>query len=96
MSRSMSVVIASGAGGGALFPCRHQGGVSRRLAYLLAAPLLPPLLLARIAARVVASRRRRGRLLAALPLLVPVAVVYVWGEWLGYLLGAGDALGQVE
>ena len=28
--------------------------------------------------------------------LVPVAIAYVWGEWLGYLVGPGDALERVE
>lgn len=69
---------------------------ARRLLYLLAAPLFPALLLARIAARAFRSGRRVPQFLRALPLLVPVAIAYVWGEWLGYLLGPGDALERVE
>jgi hypothetical protein len=75
---------------------RGSAGVGKRLAYLVLAPLFPFLLLARIAARVLASKGLFGRFLVALPLLVPVAVAYVWGEWLGYLLGPGDALERVE
>jgi hypothetical protein len=32
----------------------------------------------------------------ALPLLIPVVLAYVWGEWRGYLGGVGDALERVE
>jgi hypothetical protein len=39
---------------------------------------------------------RSGLYIRKLPLLVPVAVTYVWGEWLGYLLGPGDALEWIE
>jgi len=75
---------------------RAKASLAKRLVYLVAAPIFPFLLLARIAARVLASGRLLGRFLAALPLLVPVAIAYVWGEWLGYLAGPGDALERVE
>lgn len=75
---------------------RTQAGWARRLTYLVAAPLFPPLLLARIAHRVLKSGRRVAQFVFALPLLIPVAVAYVWGEWLGYLAGPGDALERVE
>lgn len=75
---------------------RRAVGLGHRLFYLVLAPLFPLLLLLRIGARVVASGRRVPQLLKALPLLVPVAAAYVWGEWLGYLLGPGDALERVE
>jgi glycosyltransferase involved in cell wall biosynthesis len=68
----------------------------KRLFYLAAAPAFPPLLLARTAQRVFSKGRRIGRFLQAIPLLIPVACVYVWGEWLGYLSGPGDALERVE
>lgn len=75
---------------------RESAGLPKRLVYLVAAPLFPLLLLARIAARAFQSGERVGKFLRALPLLVPVAVTYVWGEWLGYLLGPGNALERVE
>jgi len=75
---------------------RERVGLSRRLLYLGAAPLFPGLLLARIARCVARSEVPLRRYLLALPLLVPVAVAYVWGEWLGYLMGVGDALEKVE
>ncbi|NNE44268.1 MAG: hypothetical protein HKN12_08655, partial [Gemmatimonadetes bacterium] len=68
----------------------------KRLIYLVAAPIFPLLLLARIASRAFASGQRVGKFLTALPLLIPVACTYVWGEWLGYLLGPGTALERVE
>lgn len=75
---------------------RNKVGAARRLAYLIAAPAFPLLLLGRIAHRALQSGRYVAKFLAALPLLIPVAVAYVWGEWLGYLLGVGNALERVE
>jgi len=68
----------------------------RRLAYLVAAPLIPVLLLARMALRVWQKRCRVGKFVLSTPLLVPALVVFVAGEWLGILLGPGDALSRVE
>lgn len=75
---------------------RQKVSLAKRLVYLLAAPVFPLLLLGRIGHRVVRSGQRVGKFVQALPLLVPVTVAYVWGEWLGYLLGPGDALERVE
>jgi hypothetical protein len=75
---------------------RETSSLAKRAVYLVAAPLFPFLLLARIAQRVLQSDRSLSKFLTALPLLVPVAVAYVWGEWLGYLLGPGSALERVE
>jgi glycosyltransferase involved in cell wall biosynthesis len=75
---------------------RERISAAKRLLYLAAAPALPFIFLGRIAQRVFKSGRRIGRFLQAVPLLVPVMVVYVWGEWLGYLVGTGDALERVE
>ena len=49
-----------------------------------------------IARRVLEKGTRTGKFLQALPLLVPVVCAYTLGEWLGYLLGTGDALEEVE
>jgi glycosyltransferase involved in cell wall biosynthesis len=68
----------------------------RRLAYLVAAPLVPPLLLARMAQRVWRKRCHVGKFAMALPLFVPALTSLVAGEWIGYLLGPGDALAKVE
>jgi hypothetical protein len=75
---------------------RRRVGLARRMAYLVAAPAFPLLLVGRIAHRVCASGCRIGKFFLALPLLLPVAAAYVWGEWLGYLLGVGNALELVE
>jgi hypothetical protein len=75
---------------------REHVGAAKRLVYLTAAPALPLVFLGRIAQRVFKSGCRIGRFLQAVPLLVPVMVVYVWGEWLGYLAGTGNALEWVE
>jgi glycosyltransferase involved in cell wall biosynthesis len=75
---------------------RDHMSLSKRLVYLVAAPVLPLVFLSKIAQRVLASGCRVGRFVLAVPLLVPVMVVYVWGEWLGYLVGTGNALELVE
>lgn len=74
---------------------QSQSGV-RRAAYLVGAPLIPIVLLARIASRVVQKRCHIGKFVATLPLMIPALIVLVAGEWVGYLLGPGDALSEVE
>lgn len=75
---------------------RDRVSTGKRLFYLVFAPLFPILLLGRIAARVFKSPQYIGRFLLAVPLLIPVVVAYVFGEWRGYLSGVGDALERVE
>jgi glycosyl transferase family 2 len=75
---------------------RNTVGFAKRLVYLLAAPAFPFLLLTRMARRVFQSGQRVREFLVAVPLLTPVVIAYVWGEWLGYLCGVGDALERVE
>ena len=67
-----------------------------RLIYLVAAPVLPAVLLARIALRVFSKRCHIGKFILALPLTIIALVVLVAGEWIGCLLGPGDALSKVE
>jgi glycosyltransferase involved in cell wall biosynthesis len=69
---------------------------SRRLAYLVAAPLVPSILLARMAWHVWQKRCHVGKFVRSCPLLVPALTVFVAGEWVGYLAGPGDALSKVE
>jgi glycosyltransferase involved in cell wall biosynthesis len=69
---------------------------SRKLAYFVAAPVVPFLLLARMAQRVLRQRCRVEKFAQAVPLLIPVLFVYVAGEFVGYLAGPGDALLKVE
>ena len=68
----------------------------KRLGYLILAPVIPLLLLIRMASRVMKSRKYLNMFLLSLPLLVPVVIAYTWGEWTGYLVGKGDALQRVE
>jgi glycosyltransferase involved in cell wall biosynthesis len=68
----------------------------RRLIYVVAAPLVPAYLLWRIAATVLRKRCRVAQFVRSLPLLGPALVVLVAGEWVGYVLGPGDALSKVE
>jgi glycosyltransferase involved in cell wall biosynthesis len=74
----------------------QQRPVSWRLVYLLMGPLVPAMLLARMAQRVFSKRCRVGKFILALPLTVTALVVLVAGEWVGCLLGPGDALSKVE
>jgi glycosyltransferase involved in cell wall biosynthesis len=69
---------------------------SRRAVYLAAAPVIPAVLMARMASRVFAKRCRVDRFLAASPLIAIALLAYVAGEWVGYLTGPGDALLKVE
>lgn len=75
---------------------RQNVSTGFRLMYLLAAPLLVPMLWARTALRVYRKRHRVDKFIQVLPLLVPVTATYVAGEWVGYLLGPGDSLSKIE
>jgi glycosyltransferase involved in cell wall biosynthesis len=74
---------------------RNQG-MGKRLAYVVAAPLVPLLLLARIGRTVWAKRCHVGKFVAALPLLAIALLVLVAGEWVGCVFGPGNALEEVE
>lgn len=74
---------------------RNQGAL-KRCAYLVGGPLVPFFLLARMSLTVLRKRCRVGKFITALPLLGPALVVLVAGEWVGCLLGPGDALSRVE
>ena len=67
-----------------------------RLTYLAAGPVMPLILLARKTRTVFAKRCRVKQFVRALPLTLIALVVFVAGEWVGCLLGPGDALSRVE
>ena len=69
---------------------------TRRFAYIVLAPLVPFMMLARISSIVLRKGRRIPQFLATLPLLTVALVVMVAGEWLGCVAGPGDALAKVE
>jgi hypothetical protein len=67
----------------------------RRLAYGAAAFALPPLLMYRTVARVLAKRRYRVQLALSLPLLVVFIASWTAGEIVGYWMGPADSLSRV-
>lgn len=73
---------------------RASGG--KRIAYGLAAFLLPPLLLLRTLQRVIAKRVPRGLVLKSLPLIGIFVLAWGWGEVVGYWFGAGGSLARVR
>ena len=69
---------------------------SRRAFFTLGAPLLPPLLLARIARRVLRKGRHRRELLMSLPYISMFTLSWSFGELIGYMRGPGNSLAQIE
>jgi hypothetical protein len=69
---------------------------TKRLAHLVLGPIFPLFLFARVTKRVLERKHYLGRYLPTLPLLVPAWFCYAFGEWLGYLVGYGKALEEVE
>jgi hypothetical protein len=69
--------------------------LSKRLAYGAAAFALPPLLMYRTVARVLAKRRYRMQLLLSIPLLVLFIASWTAGEIVGYWFGPADSLSRV-
>jgi hypothetical protein len=68
----------------------------KRVLYVLAAPLLIPVLYARVAANVLRAGRHRGKLVLATPLLLSYTAVTAVGEAIGYALGGGRSLLRVR
>jgi glycosyltransferase involved in cell wall biosynthesis len=78
------------------FSGARQMPLAKKFAYFVASPVVPILLLGRMAARVFGLGCHPGKFVQSLPLLVPALYVYVAGEFMGYLAGPGDALSKVE
>ena len=70
--------------------------VPKRLLHALFSPLLPFLMIRRIAKQVFQKRRYRKEFLLSLPLLAVFLVSYAFGEFTGYLFGPGKSLLKVE
>jgi hypothetical protein len=68
----------------------------RRPLYVVTAPLLIPLLYARVAANVLRAGRHRRDLVLATPLLLVYTAVTAAGEALGYAAGGGRSLLKVR
>jgi GT2 family glycosyltransferase len=69
---------------------------AKKLVYICLSPLLPVLLAVRMAQRVVKQNCHVAKFIQILTLLVPVLLVYVTGEVVGYVAGQGDSLLRVE
>jgi hypothetical protein len=69
--------------------------ISKRFAYGVAAFALPPLLMYRTVARVLAKGRYRMQLLLSIPLLLLFIASWTAGEIVGYWFGPGDSLSRV-
>lgn len=73
---------------GRMFACnrnRFGGSVGRRALYACLAPLLPPVILWRMARRAFRSGPAARMYLLSLAPLVAMVAAWTWGEWLGYL-----------
>ncbi|MGI9036145.1 MAG: glycosyltransferase [Pyrinomonadaceae bacterium] len=64
---------------------------SKKLLFILAAPLLPILLCARVMGRIIAKGQHFKELLTALPQLVILISIWSFGEFCGYLSGEGKS-----
>jgi GT2 family glycosyltransferase len=62
-----------------------------RFTRTLAAPMLPALILLRIATSVFKKKRYRGRFLSSLPHLLLLMIAYTAGEVAGYVAGSGTS-----
>lgn len=69
--------------------------LGKRISYGAAAFALPPLLMYRTVARVLAKRRYRAQLALSIPLLVLFIASWTAGEIIGYWTGPADSLGRV-
>ena len=69
---------------------------AKRALYVLGAPLIPPLMYARIAKNVLARRRHRRELALATPLILLYMTVWAGGEAIGYTFGGGRSLLRVR
>lgn len=68
-----------------------DAGVLARLVRIVSAPLIPLILLARIAGRVMRTKRYRGRFLRAFPILGMFVIAWSAGETAGYLTRSGNS-----
>ena len=75
---------------------RNKISFVKRIIYILLAPVLPFFILARITQRVFNSKQLIRKYIPTIPLLIPTLVAYTFGEWIGYLVGMGNALELVE
>jgi len=70
--------------------------VPKLLLHALFSPLLPFLMIQRIAKQVVQKKRYRKEFLLSLPVMAVLSVGHALGEFAGYLFGPGNSLNKVE
>jgi hypothetical protein len=70
--------------------------LSQRALGLARSFVLPPVLFARIVARVLRSHRHRRELLTSLPLVALFVCVWAAGEGVGYAAGSGQSLAKIR
>lgn len=68
----------------------------RRALGVMKSAVLPPILLARIVRRVLATHRHRYELLTSAPLIAIFVCAWALGEAVGYAAGPGDSLARVR
>ncbi len=69
---------------------------SKRVFFVICAPLLPGVLISRIARRIFQKKRHRKEFFLSLPLLSLFMLSWSFGEFCGYLLGPGNSLIKIE
>jgi glycosyltransferase involved in cell wall biosynthesis len=75
---------------------KDRVGLPVRVAHIVLAPVFPFVMLARIKWRVLQGKRLLMQYVAATPMLFVAMCALTLGETLGYLLGPGSALEEVE
>ena len=65
--------------------------LAKRMAYLLASPLLPPVLLLRISQRVFNKKQHLKQFALSMPYILTFMVAWAVGECVGYAVGPGDS-----
>lgn len=68
----------------------QRAAASARLMRIATAPLIPLLILGRIAGRVMRSRRDLGPFLRSFPVIVAFALAWSFGEGIGYITGSAS------
>ena len=75
---------------------RESVSAGFRAGYLFLAPILIPLLWFRTAMRVFKKGQHIGKFISVTPHMVPITATYVFGEWIGFLVGRGNSLSKIE
>jgi Glycosyl transferase family 2 len=74
----------------------RRNQLAARWAMCVLAAALPPLILFRIGRNLAVKKRLFPQFIRALPYLTVFALIWAWGEMVGYACGAGDALPRIE